>query len=176
MDTVLVVVYSLTGTSRRVADRICAQQGWPMGVVTDRRARTGATGALRCVLDSLLRRSPPILYDGPDPRDFHTVLLVAPVWTYRLAAPMRSFLARHRDEIRHTAVVMTMGSAGAAHAWLEVEQVLGRPPVLKAAFRAADVLSGAADGPALEFAEALRGPPRSAWGAGQEPGLRAVGQ
>ena len=32
--------------------------------------------------------------------DFRTVVLVAPIWMYRLAGPMRSFVARERDAMR----------------------------------------------------------------------------
>lgn len=46
----------------------------------------------RRVLDSLLRRRPGIRYQGPDPADFRAVVLVSPIWMYRLAGPMRSFV------------------------------------------------------------------------------------
>ncbi|MBL0419019.1 flavodoxin [Ramlibacter sp. AW1] len=162
MDTVLVVAYSLTGTSRRLADSVCARQQWPLGLVTDARPRTGALGTLRCVVDSLMGRDPAIRYHGPDPGDFHTLLLVAPVWMSRLAAPMRSFLVQQAGSVHHVAVLLTMGSGGADHVFLEIERLIGRAPVLKAAFRASDVRAGAADAPALAIAESLRGTARRA--------------
>lgn len=176
MDTVLVVVYSLSGTSRQLADRVCEQQGWPLGVLTDLHPRRGAPGTVRCLFDSLLRRRPAIRYDGPDPGDFHTLVLVAPIWVYRLAAPMRSFLVEYRDRIHHAAVMVTMGSAGAVNAFQEVERLLHRPPVLTCAFRAADVSSGEADAIAGDFAETLRGTPRGPWAAERAMGLRPAGR
>ena len=89
MDGILVVFYSYTGTSRRLVQLLCSQLGWPSGEIVEERTRSGASGTLRCMADSLLRRQPRIRYQGPDPRDFGTVVLVSPIWAYRLASPMR---------------------------------------------------------------------------------------
>ena len=45
MNKVLVVVYSYTGTSRRVADLLTSQQGWPVAEIHETHARRGAFGA-----------------------------------------------------------------------------------------------------------------------------------
>ncbi|TFZ04981.1 flavodoxin family protein [Ramlibacter rhizophilus] len=175
MDSVLVVVYSMTGTSRLLAERLCSQQGWPMGLLTDRHPRRGPGGMLRCVLDSLLQRCPAVRYDGPPPEDFHTVILIAPIWVYRLAAPMRSFIAEHRDGLHRAAVMVTMGSGGALNAFQEVERRLHRAPVLTCAFKAADVLAGHSDALALDFAATLRGTPSGPWGPLRSEALHAAG-
>ena len=90
MDSILTVCYSYTGTSRRAAQLLCSHHGWPLGEVADTEPR----GLLRCVLDSLLRRRPHIVYRGPDPGDFRTVVLVGPIWVSRLAATTSSCRAR----------------------------------------------------------------------------------
>src|SRR5215831_1125087 len=113
MRQVLVVVYSYTGTSRRVAQRLAAELASPIGEVVDAKPRSGW---LRCVLDSVFRRRPAIRYAGPDPAQFDTVVLVAPIWVEGLAAPMRTFVADHAAELREFAIVSVMGSKGAPNA------------------------------------------------------------
>src|SRR5438067_13873020 len=108
MDSVLVVCYSYTGNSRRMAQLLCSQQGWPLGEITDVEPRSGGRGTWRCVLDSVLRRRPQIPYEGPEPGGFRAVLLVGPVWMGRLAGPMRAFVSQFRKSLRHhVAVLMT---------------------------------------------------------------------
>ncbi|RYY70926.1 MAG: flavodoxin, partial [Comamonadaceae bacterium] len=109
MDAILVVCYSHTGTSRRAAELLCSHHGWPLGEITDASPR----GSLRCVVDSLLRRRPRIRYEGPEPASYRTVVLVAPIWMYRLAAPMRSFIAQRREALPRIAMIATMNSGGA---------------------------------------------------------------
>lgn len=155
MDTILVVCYSYTGTARRLAQLLCSHHGWPLGEVIEEQPRTGAGGTLRCVLDSLLRRHPAVRYEGPDPQDFHTVVLVSPVWMYRLAGPMRSFVAAHREALRRVAVVFTMGSGGASNAVAEIARVLGHAPILVGAFTSYEVEVGSGTARLLAFGDEL---------------------
>src|ERR1043166_8855578 len=105
MKQVLVVVYSYTGTSTRVAQRLAVERAWPIGEVSDAKPRSGW---LRCVLDQVLRRRPPIRYHGPDPARFDAVVLVAPIWVEGLSAPMRAFVAEHAATLPEVAVVSVM--------------------------------------------------------------------
>lgn len=47
MSNILVVVYSHTGTSHRVAELLCSQQDWPMAEILDARPRRGSSYAAR---------------------------------------------------------------------------------------------------------------------------------
>jgi hypothetical protein len=139
MDKVLIVVYSHTGSSTRVARMLSTACGWPLAEVVDAKPRAGAWGNLRCVADSLLRRSPPFRYDGPDPAQFGAVVLVSPIWVGRLAGPMRSFVVRHRTVLKRVAMVQVMGESGAEGAVVEVEHLLGRPTVATMALKRQEV-------------------------------------
>ena len=142
MNNVLVIVYSYTGTSRRVAELLCSQQGWSIASVVDARRRSGVLGSWRCMLDSFFRRQPPIRYDGPPPNDFAAVVLVSPIWMLQLAGPMRSFVARQRDRLPEVAVLSVMGGQGAPNAVAEIGHLLGRSPMLSAAVTMREVDDG----------------------------------
>lgn len=166
MDTILLVCYSYTGTTRRLAELLASHHGWPLGQVIDAKPRMGGWGTLRCVVESLLHRRPPIRYEGPDPGDFRTVVLLAPVWMYRLASPMRSFIAQHRQALRRVAVVCTMGSGGGSNALMEVGHLLGQAPVASAWFLQREVDDGSCTGRALAFGDTLQPGSSAAGGTG----------
>ena len=151
MDSILVVCYSFTGNSRRLAQLIASHHGWPLAEIRDAAPR----GNFGCLLDSLLRRQPAIRYDGPDPADFRTVVLVSPIWAWRLAGPMRSFIAAHANALQRVAVVSTMGGSGASNALLEIDGLLGRPPLLADAFTAQEIQDGSCTARAIAFGDAL---------------------
>jgi hypothetical protein len=138
----LIVCYSNTGTSRRVADLLSGKFQWPRGEVSEARSRAGTAGQLRCVLDSLLRRHPSIRYEGPDPRGFETVVLIAPIWLAELAGPMRTFVRDHASGLKRVAVISVMGGQGATNAFAEIDRILGRPPILSTSFTARAVDDG----------------------------------
>ena len=152
MRQVLVVVYSYTGTSRRVAQRLAAELASPIGEAVDGKPRSGW---LRCVLDSVFRRRPAIRYAGPDLARFDTVVLVAPIWVEGLAAPMRTFVADHAAELREFAIVSVMGSKGAPNAVAEISRLTGRRPLLHAAFKRREIEDGSAEARIGVFARAV---------------------
>lgn len=156
MSKVLVVCYSYTGSSRRLARLLALQQAWTLTELQEERPRGGLSGTLRCVLDSLFRRQPATRYRGPYLGKFDTVVLVSPIWVGRLAGPMRSFLARHRTELRDVAVVSVMGGSGAPDAAAEVGRILGRTPLLDAAFTNREIEDGSCAARLQAFGSALR--------------------
>lgn len=157
MRKVLVVVYSFTSTSRRMAELLCSQQDWHLAEIAEVRPRGGAFGRLRCVLDSLFRRCPAIRYDGPLPKDFDAVVLVSPIWGMRLAGPMRSFVARRRDHLPDVAVVSLMGGSGATEAVAEITRLIGRAPILSTTLSTQQVQDGSFATRLQAFGTALRG-------------------
>jgi hypothetical protein len=157
MRSVLVVVYSYTGTSRLLAQRLCVEQGWPMGEIKETSGRAGWQGLIRCLVDSALHRHPQICYDGPAVEDFNAVVLVYPIWAGRPASPMRSFVAQMAPRTRHYALLSVMGRRGAARAGAELEDIVGRPPLLSAAFTAAQVQDGSCAARLADIAKAVAG-------------------
>ncbi|MES3000105.1 MAG: flavodoxin [Pseudomonadota bacterium] len=162
MDNVLVVAYSNTGQSLRLARLLCSHTGWPLATIADEKPRAGAAGTLRCMLDSLLRRKPAIRYEGPDPADFRTVVLVSPIWMRRLSGPMRSFVAGRCASLRRVAVISTMNSAGAENAVAEIGGMtacapyLGSASLVHAVFTSREIDNGDFGGRLEEFARQLQ--------------------
>lgn len=140
--SVLVVVYSYTGTSLSVAKLMCSQQSWALASIVETRSRSGAWGSWRCLLDSFLRRRPPIRYHGPPISYFDAVVLVSPVWALRLAGPMRSFVSFEGARLPEVAVVSVMGGRGAPNAVAEIADILGRTPIMTTAVTAREVEDG----------------------------------
>ncbi|MGN8081361.1 flavodoxin family protein [Variovorax sp. 22077] len=156
MSNVLVIVYSYTGTSRRVAELLCSQQNWPLASITEVQPRAGGLGSLRCVIDSLLRRRPAIRYDGPPPTDFDAVVLVSPIWLLQLASPMRAFVARQRGRLPDVAVLSVMGGQGAPNAAAEIARILDRAPILSSSVTMREVDDGSCAARLQAFGTAVR--------------------
>jgi hypothetical protein len=142
MDKTLVIFYSYTGTSKRLAQLLGAQLGWQLGEVVEVRSRGGMVGMLRCMADSLLRRRPRIRYEGPNTKNFESVVLISPIWFYRLSGPMRSFVADRGADLRAVAVVSVMGAKGGSNAAAEIARLMGRDPLMAASFSAREVEDG----------------------------------
>lgn len=157
MSKILVVSYSWTGTCDRVADLLRQfQPGWQHGEIDLENPRHGRAGYWRCVLDSVLRLKPAIRYEGPFPSKFDAVVLVSPIWAFRLAGPMRSFVNTRREHLPDVAVISVMGGAGASNAVREIERLTGRACIMNIALTMQEVQQGDAAIRLRDFAETLR--------------------
>lgn len=61
-------------------------------------------------------------------------MLVSPIWAYRLAGPMRSFVVAQRASLRDVAVISVMGESGAPK-----RRLIDLPPLMNAAFKTREV-------------------------------------
>lgn len=157
MDSMLVVVYSDTGLGRKVARQLAAEHGWPVGEVRDLDAADQG-GLVHTILHALPHRTH-MAYDGPDPGDFRTVVLVTPMRAGHVPAPMRAFLAAHREALRRTAILSILKSEDAVSAVAEIAQLLEHAPIHNATFTAAEIEDGSASALVSAFGDSLQ--PRS---------------
>jgi len=179
---VLVIVYSRTGTGWRLAQLLGALHDWPVATIRDARPHERDGGAWRRLLDTWLLRRPAIVYDGPEPQGYDAVVLVSPTRLARLAAPMRSFIASRRGQLREVAFLSVCGACSPAPAAAEVTRLLGRTPLVSVALRHAEVEDGRFAEPLQAFgravaraAEALQGPLRKGRAAlARAPATRAA--
>ena len=147
MPRTLIACYSRTGTAHRVAEQLHQLTQWPCLEIRDVQSRSGFFGDLRCMSESLLFRTPAYETLGPDPAEFDHLVVVSPVWMGQLASPMRSFLydvfgPRKTPTLQRVSLICVMGLQGAFNAAVEVERIVGMPPVPMLALRQAEVLDG----------------------------------
>ncbi len=148
MDKVLVVAYSRTGTSLRLARQLARPRGWPVGRIEHVQTRRHSGSWLGGLLEPLLPPRPGVEYLGPPPQDFDLVVLVSPSDAARLAEPMRGFVATHAGELPDIAVIPVTGGGGACAAMDELRGLARRVPLLCAVFTHQEVDDGSC-GPRL---------------------------
>ncbi|HSN34327.1 MAG TPA: flavodoxin [Ideonella sp.] len=146
MSRILVVWFSRTGITRGVAERLVRSLGAQACPLTERRSRLGPIGYLRSVWEASTGRDASIEPIACDPRAADLVVIGTPIWGWHLSSPVRAFVRGHASEIRRAAFFCTMGGAGDAQAFGELERLLGRAPVatLALADREIDRPAGAA--------------------------------
>jgi flavodoxin len=156
MGRILIVHYSLTGTTRQAADALAEACGADEVEITDAKPRRGPLGALRSVWEALRRTEPPIRTEGSAPAPGDLTVLATPVWAGRMASPMRSWLAANRRSLGRVAFLATEGANGAEGAFKGMSDVSGKAPEATLILTAKDVESGADADKIARFANTLR--------------------
>jgi len=153
---VLVVYYSRSGVSERVARYLAGKLAADFDVIRPQANYRGANGFRRGVWHSILGRMPKVAHDK-DPSRYRLVIVGSPVWAGKLSAPARSYLKANHGRISTLAAFCVSGSGQRyPNVFRAVERLSERPLAASTALAERDVTGGAL-GPALApFLASLR--------------------
>ena len=150
----LIVYYSRTGTTRRVAKELKAQRGADMEEITEPKGRSGPLGWLRSGKEASSGAIVPINPPKADPSTYELVVVGTPIWAWTVSSPVRSYLANMKDKLPRVAFFCTMdGKPG--DAFKVMEGLAGKSPLATAEIASGDVKKGTYKEKAKTFTEKL---------------------
>ena len=122
----LVVYYSKTGTTRKVAQAVIAEND--------------------CDSDELSYDEKTKSFDYErDPSEYDCVILLAPVWAFSLAEPMKKYIAKHKSNIKRYGLIVTCGGFGLQGCVRNCLSSIGAKPEIALKFRSKYVKQGIFD-------------------------------
>ena len=126
---ILVVYYSLSGNTERVARELAAQLGADLEQIREHASRRGFLGYLRAAYDSL--RANPVQLVGPrrNSGEYALTIVGTPIWAGRITPAARAYLEAIRGEVNDIAFFTTSGSTPADVVVPTMERLSGRKSV-----------------------------------------------
>lgn len=128
MSSILVVYYSRTGRTRRIAEAIAARLPVDIEPIQDGGRRSGIRGYLRSLLEAMQNRVIRISPRSKDPSDYDLIILGTPVWAHKMCSPMRAYITAQQQQFRKIAVFCTQGGSGGSKVADKVAELCGRRP------------------------------------------------
>ena len=135
----LVVFYSLSGTTRTVAEDLARVLGGELAEIRCEHYRPGFWGPLRAVLDSVRGHMPEAAMPPQSVEDYDLVVAGGPVWASHAATPVKAFLEFAAPRLPRTALFLTHQGSATDSAFREMERLAGQSAVAKLAARKADL-------------------------------------
>jgi flavodoxin len=139
---ILVVYYSRTGYTKQVAETVAAGLEADLVSIEDVNSRAGALGYFRSGRDALFGRRGSIHPTETDPAGYDLVIVGTPVWAGRLSAPVRTYIADHKTDLKHVAFFCTEGAFGGPRVFKTMEDLSGQHPVATLEITGGDLKSG----------------------------------
>lgn len=93
----LIVYFSFTGNNQLLANAIADDIGAEVLQITEPKKR----GMLRVMLDMLFNRFPKINEIRVSLQKYDHIYLVAPIWNYHIAHPMKSFIKNNKEGLKN---------------------------------------------------------------------------
>ena len=155
MPKYLVVYYSWTGNTAKVANLVAATLSADIEEIHDVTPRGGPFAFVTAVVASMLKRSSPILPATKNVADYDAVILGCPVWASNMATPMRSYITRENPRIKQVGLFCTLGGSGGKAALARMAALCGRKSmadlIVERPALASDTWRGVTETFALQF-------------------------
>jgi flavodoxin len=114
---ILVVYYSRSGATRKLASSIAARLKADLEEICDYRDRSGPFGYLRSLVEAMRQSCVDIVPHGLDVASYDLIVIGTPVWAGSVSSPVRAYLAENRQQLPHVAFFCSLGGRGSESAF-----------------------------------------------------------
>lgn len=157
MDRILVVSFSRTGNTDRIASELAIALGADRDpIVEPASRRRGILGFLRSGREAWSRKPAIIGPPAKDPATYDLVVLGSPVWVGSVASPMRAYLNAQGAKLPRVAFFCTLGGSGDSNALAEMARLCGKPAIAVLSVTERELRAGTYRGKLTAFVAALR--------------------
>ena len=155
MSRTLVVCYSRTGTTRRVAEMVAHATSGTLEIVSEARERGGFLNYIRSGKEALFKQPVAIEPVVQSPADFDLVVLGSPVWAGHVPSPMLQYIRHYCQDLRSVAFFATQLSASADKMFRQLSAEIGQKPIATLALLQRDVEADHVDSDISRFVDEL---------------------
>ena len=138
----LIVYYSRTGMSRKVAEAIREKTGWGIEEIIDNKNRRGPIGYILSGRDALRKKEADIKEPINNLSEYDMVIVGTPIWSFTVSTPVRTYLNRQKGNFKKLAFFCTMGGSGDVKAFSEMENAAGAKPEKTMALIDKEIIDG----------------------------------
>lgn len=122
----LIIYFSRTGTTRKVAENLKTKLNADIEEIKDPTDRAGVMGYFRCGRESVKKNSAPIENIQSDLKAYDLVIIGTPIWGWNMSSPVRAFVTKYGAQLPNLAVFCTQGGSGSDKAIAEIETLVGK--------------------------------------------------
>ena len=125
---ILVVYYSKTGNTERVAKDVASRLGADIEEIVDRKKRGGIIGWIFGGRDAM-RKSLTEIEIEKDPKNYDLVIVGTPTWAWNMTPAVRTYLQKVRDGLKNAAYFTTSGNTDPRKIVSYMEELSGKKAI-----------------------------------------------
>jgi len=127
--TTLLVYYSRTGTTKKVAEKISSILKCENLEIIAERDRKGIAGYIISGKEAIAKKITAIKKIEKNLSDFELIIIGTPIWGGNISSPIRTVLEEYKNKFKKIAFFATQGGNGAERAFSEMEKITGLKPL-----------------------------------------------
>ena len=138
----LIVYYSLSGHTHKIAEEIAKGLGADYEQLKDLQPRAGLLGSLKTIYQTVFSRECQLKPISNNLDDYELIVIGGPVWIGNISSPVRSFIAKHKEQLNKLAFFCTEGSSGGLRVFKSLEKICAKQAIATLEVTEADIKSG----------------------------------
>jgi flavodoxin len=154
---ILVVYYSRSGRSRKVAQVIAQTLNADLQEITPLKGYKGLFGFIRAGFQATRGKTPAIKPMEKDWSAYDLIVFGTPIWASRMSSPLRAAIMGNLNNIKKYAFYCTAGDAVQTKALADIQELIGRAPVATMTVLATEAAEDKASEKIKAFIKALPG-------------------
>lgn len=152
---ILIVFYSRSGTTRRIAQALAAQLHCDAEEIVTTKNHAGLLGTLRALIEAMRHHPAHIMRASRSPSSYDLVVIGTPVWAWSVPSPVRAYLEANANKLPEVAFFCTMGGRGDESAFAQMQALARKMPRATIAFTTQDAVKDAFATRLAAFVQAL---------------------
>lgn len=137
---ILIVFYSRTGITKKIAEVLSVKFGAEIEEITDTIDRSGMKGYLISGRDAMKKRLTRLEPIKSNLGEYDMIIIGTPIWGWNMSVPIRTFINEQKNNFKQVAFFCTMGGSGNEKAFSEMSEILGKNPKATLALKTVEVV------------------------------------
>lgn len=138
----LIVFFSLTGNTRKIAQAISDELNGTLEEIQDTRNRNGIAGYLLSIMEAIFKKRSKIQEVKHDPSAYDLVIIGTPVWAFNISSPVRTYLEQKKKSINAAAFFVTCTASGGKKVLQDMTNLYGKKASALLEIKEEDIKSG----------------------------------
>ncbi len=147
----LVIFYSRTGTTKKVAEAISKDLNCDIEEIVDMKDRKGPMGYLIAGKDAATKALTEIKKVQKLPDSYDIVIIGTPVWAFTMASAIRTYINKNRSRLKKVAFFCTQGGSGSKRTFRDMEKKCGKKAIASLELTTREVIKGEHIGKVKQF-------------------------
>ncbi|MFX1392136.1 MAG: flavodoxin family protein [Promethearchaeota archaeon] len=127
--TSLVLFYSRTGTTKKIAELISEKLSCDYEEIFDTKNRQGFFGWLRSGKDAMRKKLTILKKINKNPALYDLIIIGTPIWASNMSTPIRTYITETKDKLKNVAFFCTEGSKGGEKCFKMMADLSDKKPV-----------------------------------------------
>lgn len=136
----LVVYYSRTGTTKRVAESISKILQCDIEEIVDAKDRKGMLGYILSGRDAIHKKLAEIKPVRTDLEQYENIIMGTPIWASTISSPIRTFIYQYKNYFKNVAFFSTQAGEVNESIFKEMEELSGKKPIAQLGLRTKEVV------------------------------------